>query len=118
MNQHRGLQGSLGNRKNNVLSDLRTRHEHHEHDHGKDADDHGTGRSLANIGLEDAPSEVAKPSDTLIAKPGAAQLSATPMGMNINPYTNKPFVHFYTTKRVGGGVQNPEYMRAIKNAAS
>ncbi len=33
-----------------------------------------------------------------------------------DPYTNKPFVHFYTTKRVGGGVQNPEYMRFIKQA--
>lgn len=33
-----------------------------------------------------------------------------------DPFTNKPFVHFYTTKRVGGGVQNPEYMRAIKQA--
>lgn len=33
-----------------------------------------------------------------------------------DPYTNKPYVHFYTTKRVGGGVQNPEYMRAIKQA--
>ncbi|MAG25018.1 phage major capsid protein [Candidatus Pacearchaeota archaeon] len=35
-----------------------------------------------------------------------------------DPFTNKPFVHFYTTKRVGGGVQNPEYMRALKMAAS
>lgn len=33
-----------------------------------------------------------------------------------DPFTNKPFVHFYTTKRVGGGVQNPEYMRFIKQA--
>jgi len=33
-----------------------------------------------------------------------------------DPFTNKPFVHFYTTKRVGGGVQNPEYMRYIKQA--
>jgi HK97 family phage major capsid protein len=33
-----------------------------------------------------------------------------------DPFTNKPFVHFYTTKRVGGGVQNPEYMRAVKQA--
>lgn len=33
-----------------------------------------------------------------------------------DPYSNKPFVHFYTTKRVGGGVQNPEYMRFIKQA--
>lgn len=31
-----------------------------------------------------------------------------------DPYTNKPFVHFYTTKRVGGGVHNPEPMRALK----
>tara|TARA_Y100000034_G_scaffold133796_1_gene200345 strand:- start:13857 stop:15095 length:1239 start_codon:yes stop_codon:yes gene_type:complete len=35
-----------------------------------------------------------------------------------DPFTNKPFVHFYTTKRVGGGVQNPEYMRALKMAAA
>ncbi|TZG23885.1 phage major capsid protein, partial [Sphingomonas montanisoli] len=34
-----------------------------------------------------------------------------------DPYTNKPFVHFYTTKRVGGGVHNPEPMRALKIAA-
>lgn len=31
-----------------------------------------------------------------------------------DPYTNKPFVHFYTTKRVGGGVKNPQSMRALK----
>ena len=35
-----------------------------------------------------------------------------------DPYTNKPFVMFYTTKRVGGGVQNPEYMKALKLAAA
>lgn len=34
-----------------------------------------------------------------------------------DPYTNKPFVHFYTTKRVGGGVYNPEPMRALRIAA-
>ena len=31
-----------------------------------------------------------------------------------DPFTNKPYVTFYTSKRVGGGVQNPEYMKAIK----
>lgn len=31
-----------------------------------------------------------------------------------DPYSNKPFVHFYTTKRVGGGVWNTEPMRALK----
>lgn len=34
-----------------------------------------------------------------------------------DPYTNKPFVHFYTTKRVGGGVDNPEPMRGMTIAA-
>ncbi len=31
-----------------------------------------------------------------------------------DPYTNKPYVGFYTTKRVGGGVKNTEYMRFLK----
>ena len=35
-----------------------------------------------------------------------------------DPFTNKPFVHFYTTKRVGGGVHNPEPMRALKIGAA
>jgi len=34
-----------------------------------------------------------------------------------DPYTNKPFVHFYTVKRVGGGVYNPDPMRALKISA-
>ena len=33
-----------------------------------------------------------------------------------DPFTNKPYVHFYTTKRVGGGVHNPEPMRALRCA--
>lgn len=35
-----------------------------------------------------------------------------------DPYTNKPFVHFYTTKRVGGGVTNFEAIKLLKIAAS
>ncbi|SLN36636.1 Phage capsid family protein [Aquimixticola soesokkakensis] len=35
-----------------------------------------------------------------------------------DPYTNKPYVHFYTTKRVGGGVQNFEAIKLLKVAAS
>jgi len=31
-----------------------------------------------------------------------------------DPYTNKPYVMFYTTKRVGGGLLNPEPMRAMR----
>lgn len=34
-----------------------------------------------------------------------------------DPFTNKPFVNFYTTKRVGGGLLNPETMRAQAIAA-
>lgn len=34
-----------------------------------------------------------------------------------DPYTNKPFVMFYTTKRVGGGLLNPEPMRALNTSA-
>lgn len=35
------------------------------------------------------------------------------VGMSIlrDPYTNKPYVLFYTTKRVGGGLWNPEWLR-------
>jgi HK97 family phage major capsid protein len=35
-----------------------------------------------------------------------------------DPYTNKPWVHFYTTKRVGGGVQNFEAIKLLKVAAT
>ncbi|PNU02620.1 capsid protein [Novosphingobium guangzhouense] len=31
-----------------------------------------------------------------------------------DPYTNKPFICFYCTKRVGGGVKNPDSMKIIK----
>lgn len=35
-----------------------------------------------------------------------------------DPYTNKPYVHFYTTKRVGGGVVMYEALKALKIATS
>ena len=35
-----------------------------------------------------------------------------------DPYTRKPYVLFYTTKRVGGGVQNFEAIKLMKFAAS
>lgn len=35
-----------------------------------------------------------------------------------DPYTNKPYVGFYTTKRVGGIVQNSEAIKLLKIAAS
>jgi HK97 family phage major capsid protein len=33
-----------------------------------------------------------------------------------DPFTNKPYVSFYTTKRVGGGLENPECMKFMKIA--
>ena len=35
-----------------------------------------------------------------------------------DPYTNKPYVHFYATKRVGGTVSNSEAIKLMKFAAS
>lgn len=35
-----------------------------------------------------------------------------------DPYTNKPYVMFYTTKRVGGGVLDPNAIRLLKIAAN
>lgn len=35
-----------------------------------------------------------------------------------DPYTNKPYIQFYTTKRVGGGVQNYEAIKLLKVATS
>lgn len=35
-----------------------------------------------------------------------------------DPYTAKPFVKFYTTKRIGGGIQNYEAVKYMKFAAS
>jgi HK97 family phage major capsid protein len=34
-----------------------------------------------------------------------------------DPYTNKPYVHFYTTKRVGGGIVMYEAIKLLKVAA-
>ena len=33
-------------------------------------------------------------------------------------YTNKPYVHFYTTKRLGGAVKNHQAVKLLKIAAS
>lgn len=35
-----------------------------------------------------------------------------------DPFTNKPFVHFYATKRVGGAVTNSEAIKLLKFAAT
>jgi HK97 family phage major capsid protein len=35
-----------------------------------------------------------------------------------DPYSAKPYVLFYTTKRVGGGVQNFDAIKTLKFAAA
>jgi HK97 family phage major capsid protein len=35
-----------------------------------------------------------------------------------DPYSNKPFIMFYTTKRVGGGLLDPKAIRLLKVAAA
>jgi HK97 family phage major capsid protein len=46
----------------------------------------------------------------LIAERGETQILR-------DPYTNKPFVHFYATRRVGGQVMNSEAIKLLKFAA-
>jgi HK97 family phage major capsid protein len=40
------------------------------------------------------------------------------MGVRVlrDPFTNKPYVMFYTTKRVGGGLLNPDVIKVLKMA--
>jgi HK97 family phage major capsid protein len=51
---------------------------------------------------------------------GRAYLIADRIGVRVlrDPYSSKPNVLFYTTKRVGGGVVNFEALKLLKIAAS
>jgi HK97 family phage major capsid protein len=35
-----------------------------------------------------------------------------------DPFTNKPFVHFYATKRIGGQVMNSEAIKLLQFSAT
>lgn len=39
-------------------------------------------------------------------------------GILRDPYSNKPFVHFYATKRVGGAVVNSEAIKLMRFSAT
>ena len=49
----------------------------------------------------------------------AANLIVDRLGVRVirDNLTNKPFVSFYTVKRVGGGLLDPSYLRALNVAA-
>jgi HK97 family phage major capsid protein len=66
---------------------------------------------LADIGANNVP--------ILFGDMAATYLVVDRLGVRVlrDNLTAKPYVKFYTTKRVGGGVQNPEAMRALKIAA-
>jgi len=50
-------------------------------------------------------------------KEGYVIVDRTGIRMLRDPYTAKPYVLFYTTKRVGGGIKNYEAIKAMKIAA-
>lgn len=72
------------------------------------------------VEVPDMPAVAANSIAALYGDMEATYLVVDRVGIRVlrDPYTNKPFVHFYTTKRVGGGVYNPEPMRALKVAAA
>jgi len=76
------------------------------------------GESIVEI--PDMPNVAANAIAALYGDMEATYLVVDRVGIRVlrDPFTNKPFVHFYTTKRVGGGVYNPEPMRALKIAVN
>jgi len=71
------------------------------------------------VDIPDMPAVAAGNIAALYGDMDATYLVVDRIGIRVlrDPFTNKPFVHFYTTKRVGGGVYNPEPMRALVVAA-
>lgn len=82
----------------------------------------GTPATLAGYALTEVP---AMPNVEAGAKPvlfgdfDQGYLIVDSVGTRLlrDPYTNKPYVQFYTTKRVGGGLLNPEAIKALNIAA-
>lgn len=82
----------------------------------------GQPATLAGVPLVDEPNMpniAAGAKAALYGDMAATYLIVDRIGVRVlrDPFTNKPFVQFYTTKRVGGGVVNPEPMRALNIAA-
>lgn len=71
------------------------------------------------VELPDLPDVAANAVVALYGDMAATYLVVDRLGIRVirDNLTNKPYVGFYTVKRVGGGVQNPEGMRALKVAA-
>ncbi len=52
------------------------------------------------------------------AAEGAAFVGGNGTNILRDPFSNKPFVHFYAVKRIGGAVANSEAIKLMKFAAS
>lgn len=72
------------------------------------------------VEVPDMPNVAANNIAALYGDMDASYLVVDRIGIRVlrDPFTNKPYVHFYTTKRVGGGLHNPEPMRALKIAVN
>lgn len=73
----------------------------------------------AIVEVPDMPAVAAGNIAALYGNMAATYLVVDRIGISVlrDALTNKPFVGFYTRKRVGGGVFNPEPMRALKIGA-
>ena len=85
--------------------------------------DSGLGIRLLGFGIVEAEDMPAKAANALsIAfgnfRRGYTIVDRIGMRMLRDPYTNKPYVGFYTTKRVGGAVVNSEAIKLVKFAAA
>ncbi len=72
------------------------------------------------VELEDMPAVAAGAFPLFFANLKQGYMIADRIGIRTlrDPYTHKPFVHFYATKRVGGMVQDPKAFVLLKVAAS
>ena len=72
------------------------------------------------VELEDMPAVAAGAFPMFFANLKQGYMIADRIGIRTlrDPYTHKPFVHFYATKRVGGMVQDPKAFVLLKVAAS
>ena len=85
--------------------------------------DNGLGIALLGYGVTEAEDMPAKAASSLSVafgnfRRGYTIVDRIGMRMLRDPYTNKPYVGFYTTKRVGGKLMNSEAIKVIKFATS
>jgi HK97 family phage major capsid protein len=81
----------------------------------------GTPSTLAGYGVSEVaamPNLAAASKSILFGDFKRSYLIVDRVGVRLlrDPFTNKPYVMFYTTKRVGGGLLNPESMKALNTA--